>query len=336
MNLVVKFVNALLARYHQAIQFFRAYPRFRKLMIWSFAVLLVVGGGYEGWLRWRLAKDAQDAHEAEVVHRSEEDLAKYGVGFAEAESGKLAVELKVPGEIKLNGDLVAHMVPRFSGVVRQVMKNLGDAVKKGEVLAIFENNANLAPFEMRSQIDGVIIEKNIALGEVIGTSEAAFVVADLSNVWVDLVVYPADLPRTKAGQKVRVIDQTAGRQAEGVLGYVAPTVSDHTRTALARVVLPNPDLLWRPGTFVTGAIVVDESAVPVMVDGVSIQDIGGVSKVFVKDDHGFVATTVRTGRRDDQHVEILDGVKVGACIATSGSFLLKSEITKGSAEEHEH
>jgi len=334
-RLFIGSLNMMLTAYHSTTRFLYRHPRLGRLVYGTLVLALVGGGVYIGWEQWKLAQHEREAHEAEVIHRSEEDLTKYGVSFEDAGTVKLSVELKVPGEVKLDGDKLAHMVPRFSGVVRQVMKNLGDIVKKGETLAIFENNANLAPFEMRSQLDGVIIDKNVAVGEVIGNTDEAFAVADLSQVWVDLYVYPADLPRVKAGQKVRVIDQTAGREAEGTLAYVAPTISDHTRTALARVVLPNSDMVWRPGTFVTGAIIVDESDVSVAVDSESVQDMSGVPTVFVKKDDSFVATPIKLGRRDDKHVEILEGLTPGMRIATSGSFLLKSELTKGSAE-HEH
>lgn len=335
MKYIIRFFNALLAFIHRVLNYLKTHSRVRAALIVSLAAIAIGVLGLQGWKHYKRDHDDHRQHEEGMVHRTEDDLAKYGVGFADAAAGKLAVELKVPGEVKLNGDLVAHMIPRFPGIVRQVQKNLGDAVKKGEVLAVFENNANLSSFEMRSQIDGVVIEKDIALGEVISADSEAFVVADLSQVWVDLFVYPTDLPQIKAGQRVRIMDHSTNKEVEGVLAYVAPTISDHTRTALARVILQNPNMAWRPGTFVTGAIVIDESDVAVLVDGNSVQDIAGIPTVFVKKDDAFVATQVRIGRRDDKHVEVLEGVTIGARVATSGSFLLKSELTKGEAE-HEH
>ncbi len=335
MKYIIRFFNALLAFIHRVLNYLKTHSRVRAVLIASLAAIAIGILGLQGWKHYKGDHEGHDEHEEGMIHRTEDDLAKYGVVFADAAPGKLAVELKVPGEVKLNGDLVAHMIPRFPGIVRQIQKNLGDAVKKGEVLAVFENNANLSSFEMRSQIDGVVIEKDIALGEVIGADSEAFVVADLSQVWVDLFVYPTDLPQIKAGQRVRIMDHSTNKEVEGVLAYVAPTISDHTRTALARVILQNPDMAWRPGTFVTGAIVIDESDAAVLVDGNSVQDIAGIPTVFVKKDDAFVATQVRIGRRDDKYVEVLEGVTIGARVATSGSFLLKSELTKGEAE-HEH
>ena len=329
-------LNTSLTCYHQSSRFFRTYPRIKNLTLSTGFLIVAIIASRAAWNRWKQEKLIHDEHALEVVNRTEDDLAKFGVSFADIGPGKMAVELKVPGEIKLNGDMLAHMIPRFPGVAKQILKNLGDTVKKGDILATFENNANMATFEMRSQLDGVIIEKNVALGEVIGSSDEAFIVADLSQVWVDLYIYPTDLLKVKAGQKVRILDHTADNKAEGTLAYVAPTVSDHTRTALARVILQNTDMKWRPGTFITGAILVDETDAAILVDKAAITEIGGQTTIFVKKDDHFLATPVRVGRSDDHNFEILDGVNAGTRVATSGSFLLKSEIAKSDMAEHEH
>jgi cobalt-zinc-cadmium efflux system membrane fusion protein len=331
------FADQFLRMFHYCFGLFKKYPRVFKTCCALFVSLFLIIGSRYIYQNWEnlFNKNAAE-HDDEIVHRTEEELSKFGADFAEAAPGKLHIELKVPGEIKLNGDSVAHMVPRFPGLAKQVLKNLGDQVKKGDVLAIFENSANMAIFEMRAQIDGTIIEKNITLGEVLGTSEEAFTVADLSSVWVDLYVYPADLTHVRAGQRVRVLDQASGTSSDGILSYVAPTVSDHTRTSLARVKLENPELKWRPGTFITGAILVDESDAPLLINKQAVVDIGGVSTVFVRNNNYFIAKPVKTGRMDDLNVEILDGISSGSRIVVKGSFLLKSELAKAGLEDHEH
>ena len=44
-----------------------------------------------------------------------------------------------PGEIKFNADKVVHIVPRVSGMVSEVYKNVGDAIKFGDVLAVLDS-----------------------------------------------------------------------------------------------------------------------------------------------------------------------------------------------------
>jgi membrane fusion protein, heavy metal efflux system len=73
------------------------------------------------------------------VHLTTEQMEKFGVEAATAGPGKLQIWLALPGEIIINSDRVAHVVPRVTGVVREVRKALGDSVVKGEVMAILES-----------------------------------------------------------------------------------------------------------------------------------------------------------------------------------------------------
>lgn len=66
-------------------------------------------------------------------------LADFGVLLDVAGPGKLQAWLSLPGEIAVNADRVAHIVPRVTGVVREVRRNVGDQVQKGEVMAVLES-----------------------------------------------------------------------------------------------------------------------------------------------------------------------------------------------------
>jgi membrane fusion protein, heavy metal efflux system len=78
-------------------------------------------------------------HETEGVVLSEKAIRDSGIEVAPAGGGELAQSLTLPGEIVLNADQVAHIVPRVAGIVRRVDKNLGDEVQAGEVMAILES-----------------------------------------------------------------------------------------------------------------------------------------------------------------------------------------------------
>jgi membrane fusion protein, heavy metal efflux system len=62
-----------------------------------------------------------------------------GIEIKTAGPGKIRSALELPGEIQFNQDRLAHVVPRLAGVVAQSLKNLGDNVRKGEVLAVLES-----------------------------------------------------------------------------------------------------------------------------------------------------------------------------------------------------
>jgi len=79
--------------------------------------------------------DHGDAH----VELTPESRQAFGVQVIEASAGRLRRTLKLPGEIVLNADRVAHIVPRVAGIVREVRRSVGDKVESGEVLAVLES-----------------------------------------------------------------------------------------------------------------------------------------------------------------------------------------------------
>ncbi|HEY5869368.1 MAG TPA: efflux RND transporter periplasmic adaptor subunit, partial [Candidatus Tectomicrobia bacterium] len=195
-------------------------------------------------------------------------------------------------------------------------------------------NAPLTRYEVVAPFAGTVIERHVAIGEVLKDDTEAFVVADLSTVWVDLNISAKDLPLIRKGQRVRVAADTAMR-AEGTVSYISPVVSDETRTVLTRVVLPNPDGRWRPGLFVTATLTASETPVAVLILKTATQTIGGQPSVFVQTPEGFVPRPVTVGRANETHVEITAGLEAGERYATTETFILKAELGKGAAS-HQH
>lgn len=81
----------------------------------------------------------EDEHGEEVVRLSADELNEFGIKLSTAAAGPLDQYAELPGEIVLNADRLAHVVPRISGIVREVRKSLGDLVKAGEVLAVIDS-----------------------------------------------------------------------------------------------------------------------------------------------------------------------------------------------------
>ncbi len=75
----------------------------------------------------------------EVVRLTDDQLRQFDVATAVAGPGRIRAEITLPGEVAVNADGVAHVVPRVSGVVREVRKNLGDLVHRGEVMVVLES-----------------------------------------------------------------------------------------------------------------------------------------------------------------------------------------------------
>jgi len=274
----------------------------------------------------------------EIVHLTPEQLAAAEIALGVAGPGPVDSGFELVGEVHPNGDRLAHITPRFPGIVREVRKNAGDAVAAGDVLAVIESSDSLAPYAVKTAIDGIVIGKDLTRGEAVERTKQAFVVADLATVWVDLAIYQKDLGRIPLGQRVHIDAVGPGPAAEGRISYITPAVDRVTRTATARVVLANGDRQFLPGMFVTAhTLDVVDAAVTVPRD--AIQTIGDAPRVFVfiegKGADGLAARKVVLGRQGTERVEIVSGLAAGERIAVSNAFLLKAELARAAGGEED-
>jgi cobalt-zinc-cadmium efflux system membrane fusion protein len=347
------------------------------------------------------AEHAEEGH----IELSAEQITAAGIQLAEAKAQNISRGLPFPGEVRFDEDRTAHVVPRVPGVVEAVAVNLGQTVKKGQLLAVIASQqisdqrseqaaaqrrlalarttyerekklwqdkisaeqdflqarqalqeAEIAVsnarqkisvlsgsvvatggnrYELRAPFDGVVVEKHLTPGEVVDESTAAFTLSDLSRVWVTFGVSPKDLNKVQVGKAVTVSAPELNAEVVGSVSYVGSLLGEQTRTATVRVTLENPQGSWRPGLFVTALVATDSREAKVAVPETAIQTVEDKPTVFLRTDDGFEARAVELGSRAAGHVEITQGLEPGAQVASAGSFVLKSELGKASAE-HSH
>jgi cobalt-zinc-cadmium efflux system membrane fusion protein len=160
-----------------------------------------------------------------------------------------------------------------------------------------------------------------------------FVLVDLSRVWVELSVASADLPLIKEGQQVNISARGLSETTIGKIVFVSPLVDKETRTARVVAEIENADRTWRPGSFITAAIALNERKVPVAIPTTALQKIGGHPIVFVRTKEGFEKRDVALGQKEGQSVEIVSGLMAGETIAVSNTFSLKAELSKPRDED---
>ncbi|WIG53883.1 efflux RND transporter periplasmic adaptor subunit [Afipia sp. OHSU_I-C6] len=196
--------------------------------------------------------------------------------------------------------------------------------------------ASLRRQDVRSPISGRVAERKVELGTAVGRDSLEtelFVVVDLSRVWVELSVASSDLPLIKEGQSVKIFARGLAETSSGKIVFVSPLIDKDTRTARVVAEIPNPDRTWRPGSFVTAGIVLNERTVPVTVPATAIQKLDGQSIVFVRTKDGFEKRNVVLGESEDQTLEIVSGLNPGESIAATNTFPLKAELSKPRDED---
>lgn len=196
-------------------------------------------------------------------------------------------------------------------------------------------------YKLVAPIDGTVIEKHMTLGEVIKDDQPAFVIADLSTLWIDVTIYSKDLAWVAVGQPVRIRAEGIKQPAAGKISFLSATATGEARTTSARVLLDNATGAWKPGLFVVAEIAIERIKAGVVVPEDAVQTLEGRSVVFVEHGDGFRAQPVRVGHVGldaegrAKFVEIESGLEAGARYVSKGSFPLKAELAKGSAG-HEH
>lgn len=279
--------------------------------------------------------ESEHAAEEAGVELPPEAARDSGIEVETVGPARIESSLKVFGRLLPNEEQMKHVVPRYPGVLKEVRKRLGDHVGRDEVLAVVESNESLQRYDVKSDLAGTIIEKHATPGEFVKEGEAIFVVADLSTVWADLNVYRRDAARLKEGQRVTIDGGEGLPKEEGRISYISPFGAENTQTLLARVVLPNPQGIWRPGLFVTGEILFEVVEVPIAVKAGAVQTLGNSTVVFVNEGRFYRPQAIEPGRRDGEWVEVLSGLEAGQRYVAKNSFILKADLLK-SAAGHDH
>ena len=220
-------------------------------------------------------------------------------------------------------------------IARQKLLALGLAQK--EIAALLEEpEGSLRRQAIRSPIAGRVVERKVDLGTAVGRDNLEtelFVIVDLDRVWVELAISPADLPAIKEGQPVSISARTITEKVDGKIVFISPLLDKETRSAHVIAEIANGDGVWRPGSFVTAAIVVEEQAVPLVIPTSAVQTIDNEKVVFVRTPEGFERHPVGLGRNDDRLVEVVTGLRSGEVIAVTNTFSLKAELMKALAED---
>ena len=205
----------------------------------------------------------------------------------------------------------------------------------GVDLSSIKNIKDFSRYEIRSPLSGVIINKHVSQGEAITPENTLFILADLSEIWVEFTVYPRHLTSIHVGQSVSVEIDSINQSLSGTVAWIGPLVGDETRSANAYITLKNPDRILRPGLFVNVKIEDAKADIPVAVKRSAIQTYNDWQVVFVRVGDQFEIQPIELGRQDNEWIEVTQGLDAGTEYVAVNSFLLKAELGKSSAS-HDH
>ncbi|MBF6570601.1 MAG: efflux RND transporter periplasmic adaptor subunit [Candidatus Binataceae bacterium] len=190
-----------------------------------------------------------------------------------------------------------------------------------------DNRTPLSDFPLTSQISGILVRRNLTVGQSVDRDRPLMTVIDLDQVWVITNVFEHDLGGLRLNAKAWVtVDAYPGRRFEGRIFYIGDEVDRQTRTVEARIKVPNPERLLKPGMFAHAEVADNSSGREVIAAPRSaIFEIDGKKIAFVALGPGrFQARYLKLGINGDQHVEILNGLNEGDRVVDRGGLALKA------------
>ncbi|MCP3904336.1 MAG: efflux RND transporter periplasmic adaptor subunit [Planctomycetes bacterium] len=328
---------------------------FRGALVTAYAEYLAAGKAFERE-RTLLAKniasesdyiEAESAFKkAQAAFTAGKDIARYQslVQYTEAARKRQVAEFEAVSaeqQLRLLGveggviERLVTLVPQAAGLEPCLCDdpNCGH----GEIPSILETlgtDERLGWYALRAPISGYVTTKHMTLGEKVNADASVMAVVDTSSVWVRFSVYQKDLHSIRTGQAVRVDPGLNLPEVRGTIQYVSPVIDPQTRTAQARLALPNPEGVLRPGLYVQVHVDVGSTESPVVIAKDAVQILDERNVVFVREGEDFVAVPVELGRSDHATVVVLSGLEAGERYVRRGAFELKAKIVTSGLGSH--
>ncbi|MBR9776207.1 MAG: efflux RND transporter periplasmic adaptor subunit [Cytophagales bacterium] len=203
-------------------------------------------------------------------------------------------------------------------VLNQYNTNLAD-------LRLIE--AQLSKMVIRAPFDGELGFRQISEGSVIGTSDLIATIVNVDPIKIEFSIPERYSNEIKVGTIIYFNSNVSDDEAEGKVYAIEPNIDAATRTLKIRAQSPNREKKFLPGMFVRVRLVLDEVSDAILVPSESvIPELEGY-KVFVAKDGVIESRRVEIGQRSDTRVQLLEGVKPGELVLTTGVLQAKDGMS---------
>ena len=185
-----------------------------------------------------------------------------------------------------------------------------------------------ASFTVSASRDGVVVEKNLTVGQEVDTSNGTLIaIADLSRVWVVADLFEGDGATVKAGDQAKVMvgDSSIDAALDGTVDQVSAVVDPDRHTIPVRVTLANPEGALRPNAHVQLRFL-DPRPVKVELPAEAVLSDGAHSYVYIQDGALIKKHIVTPGPMREGKATVIAGLEPGVPVVTRGAILLDNQI----------
>lgn len=169
----------------------------------------------------------------------------------------------------------------------------------------------LADTTMVSPIDGAVAMKQASVGEYLAAGAPVATVVQIHPLRLRVNVPEREAVEVRTGHAVRLSVDGDPTVYQGRVVRLSPIVQEQNRTLSVEAEVPNERAMLKPGAFARAEIVTEASQPIIRVPAASLVTFAGIEKLLVVREGKIVEVRVQTGRRSNETVEIVSGLKPG-------------------------
>lgn len=241
-------------------------------------------------------------------------------------------ELVTAQEELLQAAAIRKSQPELFEAAKTKLRNwkIGDA----QIEQILNGGKAIQRFSIRADVNGIVTEKMVDLGDYVERGMPIYEISDLSKVWVLFDLYEGQLAAVKEGNNVSfTINSFPGESFEGKISFVDPMLNAQTRVATARVEVNNKDGRLKPGMFASGVVkntMSEGQTQELIIPKSAVLWTGKRSIVYVKTDvdgrAGFRLREITLGPSLGDSYVVEEGLESGEEIVSNGAFTIDAAV----------
>lgn len=178
--------------------------------------------------------------------------------------------------------------------------------------------------KVKSPIDGVVMQRSVQAGDIVGGQSRLFTIADVSQLVTLLPVSELEVPLLKVGDAVPVFVDALGATVSGRIRRIFPAADSLNRLVPVEIAISGTAIQGlRPGFTVRTTLRLDERQGVLVVPSRSVVGAAGAQSVYVINDGRAERRRVRVGADLDGRMEVMEGLAFGDTVVTTGNALLR-------------
>lgn len=198
---------------------------------------------------------------------------------------------------------------RYQDAIEEIRNRQATLAQRRSELELAKQR--LADAELRAPIAGAVLMREGSVGQYVAPGTSVVTIVRMSPLRLQLPVPERAAAGVRIGQNISLTVENDSNRYTGTVSRLSPAIDPTNRTLLVEASIPNESGRLKPGSFVQASLITQSGDEAIFVPTSSLVVFAGIEKVFLVEDGKSVERLVRTGRRDDGRVEIVEGLKAG-------------------------